>query len=94
MVEGFVGEDKDFVVDLRAGRYGKNIISRFLYGRIMISILSRFFRYSCWFRLFYKSQHIQSHSLAYQHMVGFYLVPGPQNDFILINELLNCKNYM
>ncbi len=50
----------------RAGWYGKNIT---------ISILSRFFSFPYWLRVFYKLQQIQGHSFDYKHIVGLYLVP-------------------
>ncbi len=37
-----------------AGWHGKNIMSGFSHDRITISILSRVFGFSCWFRIFYK----------------------------------------
>ncbi len=64
------------MASIRARRYGKNTIPRFFHGRITISIVSGFFSFSCWLRVFYKSRHIQGHSFAYQHMVSLYLVPG------------------
>ncbi len=70
--------------DTRVGKlgYGKNTISCFFHGRITVSILSRFFSFSCWLRPFYKLRQIQGHSFVYRHMVGLYLV-----------NLFNFKNY-